>query len=54
MPRLPAVTPGSGGNVAVPGIDLAPGVNTICGVALSGSISTPEAQSCVELFYAGN
>lgn len=47
-------TPGSGGSVDVPGVPLRPGKNTICGVALSGSISTPESQSCVELFYAGN
>jgi len=47
-------TPGSGGSVAVTGIVLRPGKNTLCGVALSGMIQTPEAQSCVELFYAGN
>ena len=47
-------TPGSGGSIDVNGVVLRPGKNTICGVALSGMISTPESQSCVELFYAGN
>jgi hypothetical protein len=47
-------TPGSGGTVDVPGLALRPGKNTVCGVAMSGLLSTPESQSCVTLFYAGN
>jgi hypothetical protein len=46
-------TPGSSGSVEVSGVALRPGVNRICGVALSGSLQGAEAQSCVELFYAG-
>jgi hypothetical protein len=47
-------TPGSGGTVDVPGIALVPGRNTVCAVAVSGMISTPESKTCVTLFYAGN
>lgn len=47
-------TPGSSGTVDVTGIVLRPGKNTLCGVAVTGMIQTPESQSCVELFYAGN
>lgn len=47
-------TPGSNGTTDVTGIVLRPGKNTLCGVAMSGMIQEPEAQTCVTLFYAGN
>jgi hypothetical protein len=46
--------PGSGGTVNIPGIALQPGLNTLCGVAVTQQLQGEGAQTCVELFYAGN
>ncbi|HUQ02109.1 MAG TPA: hypothetical protein VM261_06405 [Kofleriaceae bacterium] len=54
QPLTQTATPGSGGDVDVPGIVLRPGKNRLCGVALTGSLQGAESQSCIELFYAGN